>query len=344
MRILLIGGTGFIGPHIARILLQDGHQVAVFHRGRTVGGLAQAVEHFAGNRNALAREAPRLHRWRPDVVVDLLLSSGPQARVLTEVFRGTARRLVAVSSMDVYRACGVLHQTEPGPLESLPLTEDSPLRQNPPYPPEQVRVLQGVFAWLDDQYDKVAVEHAILDTPDAVGSVVRLPMVYGPGDPLHRLYPLLKRMDDRRPALLLAEEVAAWRGPRGYVENIAAAIALVAVHPQAGGRVFNVAEEPPVTEREWAELVATEAGWHGRFVVLPHDRTPEHLLVRGNLAQHWVVSTRRIREELGYREPVPRSEGLKRSIAWQRRNPPATVDPAQFDYVAEDAALRGTEG
>jgi len=343
MRILLIGGTGFIGRHVARMLFEDGHQVAVFHRGRTAGDLPGPVEHFAGDRTALPGEAPRLRRWRPEVVIDLVLSSGAQARALRQAFAGAANRLVAVSSMDVYRACGVLHQTEPGPLEPLPLTEASPLRGYPPYPPEQVRMLQGVFGWLDDQYDKVAVEQAILDARDTAGSIVRLPMVYGPGDPLHRLFPLLKRMDDRRPAILFTEEVAAWRGPRGYVENMAAAIALVAVHQAAAGRVFNIAEEPPVTEREWAELVAREAGWSGRIVVLPRARTPAHLLVPGNLAQHWVASTRRIREALGYREPVPRSEGLSRTIAWERLHPPATIDPAQFDYAAEDAALESPE-
>jgi hypothetical protein len=42
---------------------------------------------------------------------------------------------------------------------------------------------------------------------------------------------------------------------------------------------------------------------------------------------------------LGYREVVPRDEALKRTIAWESSSPPAEVDPARFDYAAEDAAL-----
>ena len=40
--------------------------------------------------------------------------------------RGVARRLVVISSQDVYRAYGRFHGKEPGPLEPLPVTEDSP--------------------------------------------------------------------------------------------------------------------------------------------------------------------------------------------------------------------------
>ena len=86
---------------------------------------------------------------------------------LLDIFRGDAERIVAISSMDVYRACGVLHGTEPGPLEPLPLTEASRVRITlQTYPPAQVAMLQQVFGWLDGEYDKIPVERAILrDSP-----------------------------------------------------------------------------------------------------------------------------------------------------------------------------------
>ena len=71
----------------------------------------------------------------------------------------------------------------------------------------------------------------------------------------------------------------------------------------------------------------------------PDDKTPAHLLLPGNPEQHWVASSRRIREELGYRESVPSAEALRRTIAWERTHPPAPIDTRQFDYAAEDAAL-----
>jgi hypothetical protein len=69
------------------------------------------------------------------------------------------------------------------------------------------------------------------------------------------------------------------------------------------------------------------------------DRIPGHLIMPVNTEQDWLVSSARIRQELNYSEPLPLETGLARTIDWQRANPPAQVDPAQFDYAAEDAAL-----
>src|SRR2546427_11636711 len=117
---------------------------------------------------------------------------------LINVFRGHARRVFALSSMDVYRACGVTPRLEEGPLESLRLREEpSALRTKPQtYPPAQVQVLQQIFGWLDDEYDKIPVEREVLGHGELPGTVVRLPMVYGPGDPLHRFHPIVKRIVD----------------------------------------------------------------------------------------------------------------------------------------------------
>jgi len=338
MRFLLIGGTGFIGPFVSAELQRLGPEVVVFHRSRT-HGVAGPHEIF-GDRRRLSDSAAELRALAPDVVIDLILSSGAQARELMTVFRGAASRVVALSSCDVYRACGVLHGSEAGPLEPLPLTESSPLRTKlQTYPPDRVRMLQQVFGWLDDEYDKIPVEHEILAHPDLRSTVLRLPMVYGPGDPLHRFLPMVKRMDDGRPAILLEEKLAAWRSPRGYVENVAAAIALAATSDRAAGRIYNVGEADSFSDLEWARQIAAVAGWTGEFVVLPGDRTPAHLRMPGNFDQHWVTDTSRIRHELGYREPIARDEAIRRTIAWARAHP-STADPRAFDYAAEDATLK----
>ena len=335
MRVLLIGGSGFIGPHVAAALEREGHEVILFHR--TSGGSTR--REILGDRNRLADHAAALREASPEVVIDLILSSGRQARALMDTFRGVSRRVVALSSCDVYRACGVLHGTEPGPLEPIPLTESSALRTRlQTYPPDRIRMLQQVFGWLDEEYDKIPVEREILGDPQLPGTVLRLPMVYGPGDPLRRLLPVVKRIDDRRPAILFEEKHARWRGPRGYVENVAAAVALAAADNRAAGRVYNVGEAENLTELEWARRIAAEAQWDGGFVTLPAERTPPHLRMPGNLDQHWVVDTTRIREELGYREPVPQPDAIRRTIQWDRAHPPQAGPPV--DYDAEDEALR----
>jgi nucleoside-diphosphate-sugar epimerase len=164
-------------------------------------------------------------------------------------------------------------------------------------------------------------------------------MVYGPGDPLHRCFPLLKRLADGRSSILLSDDFAAWRGPRGYVENVAHAIALAATSDVAKGRVYNVCEEPVLSELEWQIRIAKQMSWPGKFVVLPRERTPKHLLLPGNAAQHVVASSERIRTELRYKERVEIEEAIWRTTAWEERNPPSTFNPEQFDYDAEDAAI-----
>jgi len=345
MRILLVGGNGFIGSPLMHELRGSGHEVALFHR-HADAGLARAdvvrneVVRIQGDRNRLSDYRNQLQRFSPDVVVDLILSSGEQARQLMKTVRDVAPRVIAISSMDVYRAWGVLHGAEPGPLEPLPLTEDSPLRTvRRLYPPETVKMMQSIFSWVDEQYDKIAVEEAILNDPVVSGTVLRLPMVYGPGDPLHRFFPLLKRCADGRSSILLPDDFAAWRGPRGYVENVAHAIALAATSDQAAGRVYNICEEPSLPELDWQARIAKQMNWPGRFVVLPRERTPKHLLLSGNAAQHVVATSERIRTELGYEELVEIEEAIQRTAAWEQRNPPSTINLQQFDYDAEDAAL-----
>jgi nucleoside-diphosphate-sugar epimerase len=340
MRILLIGGNGFIGSPLLRELRASGHEVAVFHRGADASLVEADVVRIQGDRNRLFDYRNQLQQFSPDVIIDMILSSGEQARQLMKTAREVAPRVIAISSMDVYRAWGVVHGSEPGALEPLPLTEDSPLRTvRKLYPPETVKMLQSVFAWLDEEYDKITVEEVIMSDPGVKGTVLRLPMVYGPGDRLHRFFPLLKRFADRRPFIILADDFAAWRGPRGYVENVAHAIALAATSGPSAGRTYNICDEPTLTDLEWQTRIARHLNWPGRFVVLPRAQTPKHLLMPGNTAQHVVATSERIRTELHYKEPVEIEDAIQKTADWERLNPPSAVNPQQFDYDAEDAAV-----
>ena len=163
--------------------------------------------------------------------------------------------------------------------------------------------------------------------------------MYGPGDPLHRFASVVKRIADGRRHIIFPETLAAWRSPRGYVVNVAAAIALAATDDRAMRRTYNVCEEPSFSELEWARKIAHEMGWEGEFVVLPVERTPSHLLKPGNAAQHWTASGARLRHEVGYEQPVAIEEAIGRTIRWERENPAAATPLEQFDYAAEDAAL-----
>jgi nucleoside-diphosphate-sugar epimerase len=323
-----------------RELVHAGHDVAIFHR--TAGGSpSQRALQIQGDRNRLAAYEEEILDFAPHVIVDMILSSGKQGKELATMAQALNARAVAISSMDVYRAWGVLLGTEPGGLEPMPITEDSPVRTaRRTYPPEIVKTMKGIFTWLNQDYDKVAVEEAVMGGGTG-NTVVRLPMVYGPRDPLHRMHSVLKRIADGRSAIILAGDHAAWRGPRGYVENVAHAIALAAISEHARGRTYHVCEEPCLSELEWVKKIAAPTAWDGRFVVIPREKTPKHLRMPGNAAQHVVANSARIRAELGYNEPLTTDVAIQHTIAWEQANPPAGASFHQFDYEAEDLALAG---
>jgi nucleoside-diphosphate-sugar epimerase len=342
-RVLAIGGTGFVGSAITERLVGVGHEVILFHRGRTGADLPSQVEHVLGDRRHLADFAGRFKNLAPDVVLDTIPMTERDARDVMITFRAMARRVVAISSGDVYRAYGRLHRTEPGPLEPVPLPEDAPLRERLyPYRGESPREPDDPMRWADD-YEKILVERVVMGDSELPGSVLRLPMVYGPEDGQHRLFGYLKRMDDGRPAILLGEGLSRWRWTRGYVENVAAAVALAVADERAAGRVYNVGEAEVPTEPEWIRRIGEAAGWQGKVVAVPEDRLPGHLRMGLDTDQHLVTDTSRIREELGYEEPVAREEALRRTVAWERGNPPEEIDPKMFDYEAEDAVLAERE-
>jgi nucleoside-diphosphate-sugar epimerase len=346
MRVLVIGGSGFMGPFVVRRLLELGHEVAVVHRGHAPTPTG-ATAILGDRRELMPAEAPRLREFGAEIVIDLIMSSAADAANLLATFLGSARRTVVASSMDVYRAAGVLHGTElsagPGKVQPVPLTEDSELRTKPLYSASRLKAMQAIMPWVDLQYDKVPAEKIIMDEPELPGTVLRLPAVYGPGDPLRRLWPVLKRIDDQRPAIILPEDLAAWRWSRGYVENVAEAFVLAATNDAAAGRVYNVCEPHACSSWEWAMQIADATGWKGQMVCLPRQQTPAHLRPEGNYAQDWVASSERIRRELGYEELVPLDEALQRAIRWERAHPPQNSIYA-FDYAEEDKALKTMRG
>jgi nucleoside-diphosphate-sugar epimerase len=103
--------------------------------------------------------------------------------------------------------------------------------------------------------------------------------------------------------------------------------------------VYNVGEPETLTELEWVQAIGLAAGWDGQIALLPPSRVPAALDPGINTDQPLVTDTSRIRQELGYAERVPREEALRRTIDWQRGNPPGQIDAARFDYAAEDELL-----
>ncbi len=342
MHILVIGGTRFIGPPVLRRLAERGHQLTVFHRGRSQTELPPGTSEVLGDRRepgALGALAER----RPDLVLDMVPVIEQDGVELVNAFTGRVGRLVLISSMDVYRQFSQIQGKELElPIETGPATENGSLRSEPfPHRGAEPRADDDPQKILDD-YDKIPIERAVLDARELPATVLRLPMVYGPGDYQHRTHSYVKRFEDGRPAILLEERVARVRFTRGFVENVAHAIVLALEAEGDANHIYNVGE-PVLEEAAWLGAVAQAAGWAGRIVEVATEALPEELRAGFPPGRHLECDSSRIRRELGYAEVVPFEEGMARTVEWQRRNAPEKAADS-FDYEAEDRVLATLEG
>jgi nucleoside-diphosphate-sugar epimerase len=176
MRVLVIGGTAFIGPHVVHALVNQGHEVTVFHRGSTEAELPVDVDHLHGERSDLLAHAKAFDRLAPDVVLHMVPMSERDAEAAVHAFEGRTSRLVAISSGDVYRARNRLFRVEPGPPDPVPLSENSPLRSVlHPYRAAAPAPDHPLY-----HYDKIPVERIVMHAAALPGTVLRLPIVYVP--------------------------------------------------------------------------------------------------------------------------------------------------------------------
>jgi nucleoside-diphosphate-sugar epimerase len=201
----------------------------------------------------------------------------------------------------------VLHGTEAGGLDPVPITEDSRLRTTL-YPYRESM----------PDYEKILVERTVMSARDLPACVLRLPVVYGPGDRNHRFRRWVKSMDDDSPEIVLGARMAGWRWTHGYVENVADAIALAAVDLRTAGRVYNIGEATIPTMHERLSRLADMIGWKGRIEVLPDDELPAESRIAFNFRQDMAVSTGRFRAETSFIDPINEEESLSRTIAWER--------------------------
>ena len=180
MRVLILGGTRFIGRRIAAELMARGDDVTLVHRGESEPTELAGCTHLHADRAALGELSGRLHALRPDAVIDTRAMTKADAEAVLPHLPDA--HLVLLSSIDVYRAYELLLADQGG--EPVPLTEESPVRQGR-YP------LRGLLPGLGDNYDKLDVEPGYLALG---GTALRLAMIYGEHDGQRREEFILRRV------------------------------------------------------------------------------------------------------------------------------------------------------
>lgn len=320
MRVLILGGTLFIGRRIALELLARGDDVMVVHRGQTEPAELAGCAHVHAARSALAEVAGRLRTWRPDAVIDTRAMTAADASAVLPHLPDV--HLVLLSSIDVYRAYELLLAGQGG--EPVPLTESSPVR-SARYP------LRDLLPGLGEHYDKLDVEPLYLARG---GCVLRLSMIYGEHDGQRREEFVLRRVRAGRLRIPIGPGTSL--DTRCYVGDVATAVLAALDRPSAAsGQVFNVGDLTTGTVRDWALAILAAAGSGASLVTVPEDLVPADLEDTRSIAQHFLVDSRKAATVLGWRPSDP-AETIPVSVRWHLEHPPAEADG---DFSADDRAL-----
>ena len=320
MRIVIIGGTEFIGPHIVERLVTRGHDVAVLHR-RDHHELGPHVRNLQADRGDLGAIARVLRKERPEAVFDLAYDwgKGTPAVDVVAAARNCGDRLTRYVFMSSIAAYGPgLNRRESDPL--APDDTPNPYAQH-----------------------KASTERALFRLHETSGFPVttfRPPFVHGPRQPFYREQFFWDRLLDGRPIILPedGESPMQWV----YVEDLADACVRAIEVPEAVGQAFNMAHVEPTTQREFIEALGRTVGREPKFVELPREKI--HAaggdIFKGNLyfgeyldlPPHTEVVEKVVRL-LGVM-PTDPEIAFARGFAWHRARPRRPAD-----YAFEDRLL-----
>jgi len=271
MRILVIGGTQFVGRHIVEASLASGDEVTIFHRGRTNPGLFPDAEHRLGDRNT---DLSALATGEWDATVDTSAYVPRQVTQLADALEGRGGRYVHISSVSAYAPPPGPGMTEDAPLAVLddPTTESV---TDQTYGGLKALCELASQACFGDAGAGVASGGAPTDPTRTNVSIVRPTYVVGPHDHSGRFTWWVERV--ARGGRVLAP------GPKDNpfqvidARDLAAFVVMLA-HGEAGGTFHTVSPAGTFTFEDFLNLVVDEVGPQGTELVWIG---PEVLLAAG---------------------------------------------------------------
>lgn len=318
MRVLVIGGTAFIGRWTISELLARGAEVTMFHRGRNPNPFGDRVQELRGDRHdpgAVERAlSGRTFDGVLDIAYDRERGTGAEAvSTIASRVAGTRPRYVLVSSTAVYEGPGT------------GLTEEASREGGPP----------GSYGM-----NKVQAEDRLLAEHRAgrlTASIIRPSYVHGPYNPIPRETWFWDRILAGRPVILPDEgtTIMHWSA----VRDVAWSLAECLTNPAAVGEVFNIAEAEPTTHARFVKLLAEIAGRPVELVRVPRTRLHEVGAPPGTARAYFGValdsgadasySIAKAERLLGFR-PTDPCQALTEAFEWYSTR--ASADRPDFSF------------
>lgn len=172
MNILILGGTGFIGPHLVQYAMERGHRITLFNRGRTNTHLFPEAEKLVGDRND---DVSALEGRRWDAVIDNSGYTPRQVDLSVSLLKDACDQYLFTSTRSVYTdyTAAVMDEDAPVGPQDIPESE-----------------------WQGYGPNKVLAERIVQEGFGARTLITRPPVIVGPGDRSDRFTYWVDRIDD----------------------------------------------------------------------------------------------------------------------------------------------------
>lgn len=329
MRVLVIGGTRFVGSLLTWRLLAQGHGVTLLNRGTLPDPFGERVERLRADR--ASPELGRVLAGRDfDASVDFAAYTGEDGRRAAEVLGGRVGHHVVISTGQVYLV------REPRPRAAAREEDyDGAVMARPADEPDLGEWAYGVGKRACE--DALAEAYARFRFP---ATRVRIPMVNGERDPYRRLETYLWRLLDGGPVLV--PDGAPARTRHVYGDEVARFLVAILGRPVTYGRAFNLAQEETPSLPELLEKLRALVGSRSELVPVAPDALAKAGLdprAVSPLSTPWMsfLDPARARDELGFRH-LPLDAYLGRLTASFLAHPPPAPTPG-YELRAQEIAL-----
>jgi nucleoside-diphosphate-sugar epimerase len=310
MKILIIGGTGFISSKIVDKLLSRGHRLTLLNRGQTKSALSENKNlnfvHCERNDKRVLSDLASKQIF--DVVYDMIAYDEKDSKTAIDAFKNRIGRFIHCSTISVYMLAKEV---------KLPVTED---QINLPLMKEFKR---SPFGW-DYGINKIKCENVLWKNHDEKSfpvSMLRPTYVSGPKDPARRDWFWIERILDGKPLLVPGD--GNFRFQQVYIEDTADAFCKVIETDKSIGEAYNVAAGEAFTLNEYLSrlmilLNKSVDVFHinqQEFDNLEISYSPEGDVFTFNTRRDTVFSLQKIKEHIGY-ITTPFDDYMKTTIDW----------------------------
>jgi nucleoside-diphosphate-sugar epimerase len=261
MRVLVLGGTGYVGRRITERLVARGDEVVVVSRGRLQPGVLGQVEHVALDRKDRTAFEAAFQRDRFDAVIDNIAYEREDAESAQRAFRGRAGQYLCTSSVAVYDRASLMR-----PL----LETDAVLSQMPGASDTDAAAFhptRGQAYAVGKRQAELALVEGGTDLPF---TALRAPIVVGPDDRTERIWWFVQRLRDGGPLV-----IPDWGPGRVFqvvsADDLAQAFVAAAGNPSAYCKAYNIAQPDVFSAESWIETFAMALGVTSEGVRIPES-------------------------------------------------------------------------